>query len=91
FDENGRFIGRRASNRDITEAKELEQELREALSKVKLLSGFIPICASCKKIRDDSGYWQQIEAYIRDRSEAEFSHGICPDCAKKLYPDLHRR
>ena len=89
FDENGRFIGRRASNRDITEAKELERELREALSKVKLLSGFIPICASCKKIRDDSGYWQQIEAYIRDHSEAEFSHGICPDCVKKLYPELH--
>ena len=63
-------------------------ELRNALSKVKLLSGFLPICASCKKIRDDKGYWNQIEGYIRSHSEAEFTHGICPDCARKLYPDL---
>jgi len=60
-------------------------EMREALSNVKTLSGMLPICASCKKIRDDKGYWNQIEAYIRDHSEAEFSHGICPECAKKLY------
>ncbi len=64
-------------------------ELQEALTKVKLLSGFIPICASCKKIRDDKGYWQQIESYIRDHSNAEFSHSICPGCAHKLYPDLY--
>lgn len=63
-------------------------ELEEALSKVKTLSGFMPICASCKKIRDDQGYWNQIEGYIRDHSEIEFSHSICPKCAKKLYPDL---
>ena len=63
-------------------------ELKDALSQVKTLSGFLPICASCKKIRDDSGYWNQIESYIRDRSEAEFSHSICPDCAKKLYPEI---
>ncbi len=63
-------------------------EMREALSKVKLLSGLLPICASCKKVRDDKGYWKQIEAYIRDHSEAEFSHGICPECAKKLYSDI---
>jgi len=63
-------------------------QLQEALSEVKQLSGLLPICASCKKIRDDKGYWNQIESFIRDRSEAEFSHGICPDCAKKLYPDL---
>lgn len=56
--------------------------------KLKYLEGFLPICASCKKIRDDEGNWQQMEAYIRDRSEAEFSHGICPQCARKLYPDL---
>ena len=55
---------------------------------IKTLSGLLPICASCKKIRDDKGYWNQIEAYIRDRSEAEFSHSICPKCAKRLYPDL---
>jgi len=67
--------------------EKLIQELQEALSKVKLLSGMLPICSSCKKIRDDKGYWNQIEAYIRDRSEAEFTHGICPECMKKLYPD----
>jgi AmiR/NasT family two-component response regulator len=61
-------------------------ELQEALAKVKTLSGLLPICASCKKIRDDQGYWHQIEVYIRDHSEANFSHGICPDCKKKLYP-----
>lgn len=69
------------------EREKLITELHTALDKVKLLSGFLPICASCKKIRDDKGYWQQIESYIRDHSEAEFSHGICPDCAHKLYPD----
>ncbi|MFH1020135.1 MAG: GAF domain-containing protein [Pseudomonadota bacterium] len=63
-------------------------ELQEALAKVKLLSGFIPICSACKKIRDDTGYWQQIEAYIQQHSDAEFSHSICPDCCEKLYPDL---
>ena len=69
----------------------LEQQaddLRAALAKVKLLSGFIPICASCKKIRDDKGYWNQIEVYIREHSEAEFSHGMCPECITTLYPDL---
>ena len=65
--------------------------LQEALSKVKQLSGMLPICSCCKKVRDDQGYWRQIEAYIRDRSEAEFSHGICPDCGEKLYPGVSRR
>jgi nitrate/nitrite-specific signal transduction histidine kinase len=79
---------------EITERKRVEaerekliRELQEALAKVKTLSGFIPICASCKKIRDDKGYWEQVEVYIRNHSEAEFSHGICPECFKKLYPD----
>lgn len=63
--------------------------LQEALAKIKVLSGFLPICASCKKIRDDKGYWNQIESYIRDHSEVEFSHSICPDCAKKLYPEFN--
>ncbi len=61
-------------------------ELQTALENVKKLSGLLPICSSCKKIRDDAGYWNQIEVYIRDHSEAEFSHGICPECASKLYP-----
>jgi len=50
--------------------------------------GLLPICASCKRVRDDKGYWNQLEAYVRDHSEAEFSHGICPDCAEKLYPEF---
>lgn len=64
------------------------ERLEKALSKVKTLSGLFPICANCKKIRDDKGYWNQIETYIDHHSDATFSHGICPDCAKKLYPDL---
>ncbi len=80
---------RRADRKHRDERERLISELQEALSKVKQLSGYLPICASCKKIRDDQGYWQQIEAYIRDHSEAEFSHGICPECAKRLYPQYH--
>ncbi|MBF0495904.1 MAG: hypothetical protein HQK58_04915 [Deltaproteobacteria bacterium] len=70
------------------EREKLIAELQDSLNKVKQLSGLLPICASCKKVRDDKGYWNQIEAFIRDRSEANFSHGICPECAKKLYPGL---
>ena len=66
---------------------ERNRALEEALAEVRTLSGFLPICASCKKIRDDKGYWQQIEGYIQDHSEAQFSHGICPDCAERLYPE----
>ncbi len=62
-------------------------ELQDAMAKIKTLSGFIPICASCKKVRDDSGYWNQLEAYISAHSDAEFSHGLCPECMKRLYPD----
>lgn len=61
---------------------------RLMVKRLRHLEGFLSICASCKKIRDKDGNWQQLEAYIRDRSEAEFSHGICPDCARRLYPDL---
>ena len=63
-------------------------KLEDALANVKTLSGMLPICASCKKIRDDSGYWDQIENYIRDHSAAEFSHSLCPDCAARLYPNI---
>ena len=66
-------------------------ELSKALSDVKKLGGLLPICASCKKIRDDKGYWNQIEEYIRDHSEAEFTHSICNECAEKLYPDFMQR
>jgi PAS domain S-box-containing protein len=70
------------------ERERLIEERSKALSEIKVLSGMLPICASCKKIRDDSGYWNQIESYIKSHSEADFSHGICPDCVKKLYPEF---
>ena len=82
---------RKAAKRHEEEREKLIGELQEALAKVKLLSGLLPICASCKKIRDDKGYWNQIESYIRDHSEAEFSHGICPECAEKIYPKYYRK
>jgi hypothetical protein len=63
-------------------------KLEEALRSVKTLSGLLPVCASCKKIRDSKGRWEQMEVYIRKHSNADFSHGLCPDCAKKLYPDI---
>lgn len=94
-DDQGEVVKFVHISRDITERKKMASErekligeLQGALAKVKQLSGFLPICASCKKIRDDKGYWKQIEFYIRDHSEAEFSHGLCPDCAQKLYPGL---
>jgi len=73
--------------RSQREREKLIQELQDAFAKIKVLSGFIPICASCKKIRDDQGYWNQLEAYIQSHTEAQFSHGICPDCATSLYSD----
>jgi PAS domain S-box-containing protein len=84
--------------RDITARKQLEQEretlistLQETLSQVKTLKGLLPICANCKKIRDDTGYWKDVAVYIRDHSEAEFSHGICPDCMHSLYPGIYNK
>jgi len=80
---------------ELVERRRIEAALQEkkgrletALAQVKTLSGFLPICSSCKKIRDDKGYWKQIETYVRDHSDAQFSHSVCPDCAKHLYPDL---
>ena len=78
---------RRTALRHREEQQKSLEQLQAALAKVKLLSGFIPICASCKKIRNDAGFWQQIEVYIRDHSEAEFSHGLCPDCVKQFFQD----
>jgi len=74
---------------EITRRKDLIQELQAALGDIKTLSGLLPICASCKKIRDDGGYWNQIEVFIREHSDAEFSHSVCPECIEQLYPDLH--
>ena len=82
--------------KDISERKRAEQEKEElidrlslALDEVKTLRGFIPICANCKNIRNDKGYWQRLELYIEEHSEAQFSHSLCPDCIKRLYPDLY--
>lgn len=74
--------------RYAVERGKLITKLKEALEQIKTLRGFIPICASCKNIRDDQGFWQQVEVYVRDRSEAEFSHSLCPRCARKLYPEF---
>lgn len=66
-------------------------KLEKALSEVKELSGLLPICSFCKRIRDDKGYWNQLEIYIRDHSKAEFSHSFCPDCAQKVYPEYFKK
>ena len=80
-------------NRDqeklIQERDTLISELQAALGKIKTLSGLLPICSHCKKIRDDKGYWRSIERYVSEHSEADFSHGICPECAKLLYPEVY--
>lgn len=82
---------------DITERKQAEESLEEerkrlqqALDEVRTLRGIVPICARCKNIRDDKGFWNQVEKYVSEHTEAEFSHGICPDCAKKLYPKFFK-
>lgn len=72
---------------DINERKQTEAMLQKAFDDIKTLRGIIPICASCKKIRDDEGYWHRVEVYVSDHTEAEFSHGICPVCCEKLYPE----
>ena len=89
-------INKRLSD-EIIEHKRLEEEresliaeLRGALDNVKTLSGFLPICASCKKIRDDQGYWNQLESYLHEHTDMDFTHSICPDCSKKLYAEYHR-
>ena len=94
-DRKGVVVGAIQSMRDITAAKHSEQErerligeLQAAVAKVRTLSGLLPICAFCKNIRDDKGYWKRIETYISENSEAEFSHSICPKCARARYPDL---
>jgi PAS domain S-box-containing protein len=91
----GRVTHYVAVKEDITARKQTEAErdilihdLQEALANVKSLSGLLPICASCKKIRDDKGYWSQVESYIQKHSDATFTHGMCPECLKKWYPDL---
>ena len=94
-DKDGRIVGTFGISEDITAMKQAEaerehliQELQSALASVKSLSGLLPICSGCKKIRDDKGYWSQVESYIQQHSEATFTHGMCPDCIKKFFPEL---
>jgi PAS domain S-box-containing protein len=72
---------------DVTELIKSIEIIDHLKRELNILRGIIPICAECKKVRDDTGYWQQVETYVRERSEAEFSHSICPECLEKLYPD----
>lgn len=72
----------------MKQQKELIKQLEDALARVTALSGLLPICANCKKIRDDAGYWHQVEEYIHNHSDADFTHGLCPECARNLYPDI---
>ncbi len=92
FDPNGKALRGIGTVQDISDRKNIEkerekmiEELQTALEEVKTLQGFIPICASCKKIRDDKGYWNQLENYIETHSDAAFSHSMCPECSDKLY------
>jgi PAS domain S-box-containing protein len=89
-DQAGHYAGTLSMVSDITKRKRAEEALRKALDDVRTLRGILPICSNCKKIRDDQGYWTQVEDYVRDRTEAEFSHSFCPECMKKLYPEFAR-
>ncbi len=84
--QNSRAVEERKRSDEARER--LIEELKASLAKVRTLSGLLPICAHCKQIRNDQGYWERIETYIQQHSDAEFSHGLCPDCARKLYPEL---
>lgn len=98
LDVSEKFLGTVVILSDVTQRRLAEEErervivqLQDALARVKTLGGLIPICSSCKKIRDDKGYWDHVESYLREHSNAEFSHGLCPACTTTLYPDFCRR
>jgi hypothetical protein len=84
------FLIRRDYLALVNREKEHALELEKSLARIKTLRGLVPICSGCKKIRDDEGYWQQVEVYVSEHSEADFSHCLCPDCARKLYPEYFR-
>jgi len=90
-DAEGMLLGLICSATDITASKNLIVKLQEALEQVNVLSGLLSICASCKRIKDEHQTWQPLESYIQAHSEAKFSHGVCPDCLRKLYPDYYPR
>ncbi|MBI5216872.1 MAG: PAS domain-containing protein [Ignavibacteriae bacterium] len=94
YNEQGEIMGLMGISRDITKSKQSEmetkllvEELKTALTQIKTLKGLLPICSGCKKIRDDKGYWQQVDQYITSHTDATFTHGMCPDCAKIYFPD----
>jgi AmiR/NasT family two-component response regulator len=77
-----------ARHSDLLELRRLNRELRETLDEVRQLRKMLPICASCKRIRDDDGYWQDVADYLHQHAALDFTHGLCPDCLARLYPDL---
>ena len=90
-DAGGEFAGYIGSCIDVTERVEAREALRQAQeAEVKKLQQLLPICSHCKKIRDDQGYWTQLEAYLQQHAELKFTHGLCPKCIEQFYPDLHR-
>ncbi len=98
FNRENRIVAAIETLQDITDLKRVEEErerlnikLQDALDKIKTLSGLIPICAGCKKIRDDRGYWNQLEEYLEQHSDASFSHGLCPECFQKFFPDAAKK
>lgn len=98
FNKENTIVGLTLILTDITSRKKLEaernkliDELQNSLAKVKILSGMLPVCSYCKKIRDDKGYWNQIEDYIKKHSEVDFSHSICPECAEKYYSKFFKK
>jgi PAS domain S-box-containing protein len=86
--EEGRFRFSRWFVHDVTDHVRTIADLQKSLAEVRTLKGLIPICASCKRVRNDRGYWDQIEKYVRERTDAEFAHDVCPDCFRKLYPEI---
>jgi PAS domain S-box-containing protein len=98
YDIEGKPVALVGVARDITERKKLEKEreqlitnLQNALAEVKTLSGLLPICSSCKKIRDDKGYWGEVESYLMKHTDATFTHGLCPECTKKYFPEIYKK
>lgn len=97
LDQDGNVAGMVGAILDVTELREAEEtqkqlvaELQEALGQVKTLSGYLPICSSCKKIRDDSGYWRKLETYLKSATDVDFSHSICPDCSQQLFDEYEQ-
>jgi len=95
---DGKLTGTIVTYKDISDLKKVENEkekliaeLQKALNEVKNLSGLIPICSHCKKVRDDNGYWEQVEDYIARHTDVDFSHGICPDCMRQYYPEMYEK